>query len=329
METALVKRKIAVARLSVLSNTALVLLKLLVGALIGSVAVVSEALHSAADLLAALIALFAVRFSGRPADAKHPYGHEKMENISGAIEALLIFFAAGWIIYEAVRKLLHPTPLEAPVWGAAVMLVSCVVNIIVSRQLFAVGRESHSPALLADAWHLRTDVWTSAGVTAGLGLLWLGEHIWPGANLHWIDPVAALLVALLILKAAWELTWQSVVDLLDVSLPAEELDWIKHYVSSLQLPGRGMHDLRTRRAGQRRFIEFHLELDPRLSVDRSHAITEQLEAAIIARFPGAHITVHVEPCGPECDCHRTQAECPNSRRGPDAGQLSDHPPGHS
>src|SRR5512137_1693635 len=136
------KRKASVARLSVISNTTLVLLKLAVGLAIGSVSVISEAIHSGVDLLAAIIALFAVRISGKPADQHHPFGHGKVENVSGTVEALLIFIAASWIIYEAVKKLINPQPLEEVGWGVVVMLVSAIANIIVSKMLFKVGRET-------------------------------------------------------------------------------------------------------------------------------------------------------------------------------------------
>ena len=295
MELALQKEKVGVARLSVASNALLVLAKLAIGLAIGSVAVVSEALHSAADLAAALIAFFSVRISAKPADPGHSFGHEKFENISGVAEALLIFLAAGWIIYEAIRKLAHPEPLDHPVLGAGVMLGSALINIFVSRRLFHVGEKTDSVALIADAWHLRTDVWTSFGVMAGLAVVWFGGLFWPGLSLHWVDPVAALAVAVLILKAAWELTLHAARDLLDASLPAEERRWIEECIGGFGAPVRGMHDLRTRKAGRRRFVEFHLEIDPAVSVEDSHAVTERIEDAIRARFPHAHVTVHVEP----------------------------------
>lgn len=298
------KNKTSVALLSVISNSTLVLFKLIVGLSIGSVSVISEALHSGVDLIASVIAYFAVRVSGQPADERHPFGHEKVENFSGTIEALLIFVAAGWIIFEAIRRLIRPHPLEAVVWGVAVMLVSSVANIIVSHMLFKVGKATDSVALLADAWHLRTDVWTSAGVFAGLALLWAGQALLPGVSLHWIDPVAALLVALLIIKAAWELTLHSALDLLDVSLPAAERDWIAQYVEGLSTPVRGMHDLRTRKAGHRRFVEFHLEVDPQLSVEQSHDITERIEREIVQHFPHSMVTVHVEPRGEDEECSK-------------------------
>ena len=208
------KRKSSVALLSVASNTILVLLKLTVGIIIGSVSVISEAIHSSVDLLAALIALFAVRTSGKPADAEHPFGHGKVENISGTVEALLIFLAAGWIIFEAVKKLKDPEPLEEVGWGVAVMMVSSAANILVSKALFKVGKETDSVALQADAWHLRTDVYTSAGVMAGLAIIWIGRIVLPGTDLNWVDPVAAIGVALLIIKAAYQLTVESARDLL-------------------------------------------------------------------------------------------------------------------
>lgn len=293
-------RKAAVARLSVASNTTLVLLKLIVGLLIGSVSVISEAIHSGVDWLAAMIAWFAVRASGKPADHDHQFGHEKWENFSGMIEALLIFVAAGWIIFEAIKKLLHATPVEAPAWGVAIMLISCVINIYVSRQLFKVGKATTSAALLADAWHLATDVWTSAGVMAGLALMWLGHWLFPSVNLNWIDPVAAIMVALLIISAAWHLTLSSGRDLLDVSLPQDELDWIQNLLAAQVPRACGYHDLRTRKAGHRRFIELHLELPQGMSVAESHALTEIIENAIEQRYQHSHVTVHVEPCQREC-----------------------------
>lgn len=195
---------------------------MLVGLSIGSVAVISEAIHSAVDLLAALIALFAVHTSAKPADVDHPFGHGKVENISGALEALLIFLAAGWIIYEAVPKLTHPAGESIQVgWGILVMLFSSVVNMLISQRLFIVGKKTDSIALQSDAWHLRTDVYTSAGVMLGLSIIWLGGKLFPAIDLHWVDPLAALVVALLIIKAAWKLTSEAVRDLLDSRLPEE------------------------------------------------------------------------------------------------------------
>ena len=296
------REKIAVAWLSVISNTLLVLAKCAVGIAIGSVAIISEAIHSAVDLLAAFIALFAVRTSDKPADGDHPFGHGKVENISGAVEALLIFVAAGWIIYEAVHKLRHPgEEIFAAGWGVLVMFISSVVNIIVSQRLFSVGKRTDSIALQADGWHLRTDVYTSAGVMLGLAVIWLGGHLFTGIDLLWVDPLAAIIVALLIIKAAWRLTRDATRDLLDAGLPPEEEGWLRDYLARERPSVRGFHHLHTRKAGSVRFIEFHLLVDEEMSVKDSHGISEVMDGEIAEQFPGARVTVHIEPCDGLCD----------------------------
>lgn len=294
------RRKTRVALLSVISNSTLVLMKVVIGLTIGSVSIISEGIHSGVDLIAALIALFSVKTSGLPADKRHPFGHGKIENISGTIEALLIFLAAAWIIYEAVHKLMAPGELEAPSWGVAVMLISVVTNIFVSHMLFKVGKETDSVALQADAWHLRTDVFTSAGVMLGMAAIWLGPFVLPGVDLRWVDPVAAILVALLIFKAAYDLTLASAKDLMDVGLPVQEVAWIKDLIEGHRPQIHGFHQLRTRKAGHFRFIEFHLKVDPHLTVTASHDITEDLTEHIEEHFPHSSVMIHVEPCDGTC-----------------------------
>jgi cation diffusion facilitator family transporter len=293
--------KARVALLSVISNSLLVGLKLLVGLLIGSVSVISEAIHSGMDLLAAGLALFAVRAAGKPADEGHPYGHGKVENISGTVEALLIFVAAAWIAYEAIRKLLHPAPLADVGWGVGVMAMSAALNVVVSQALFIVGRRTDSVALEADAWHLRTDVWTSAGVTASLLVIWGTHRLAPDLDLEWLDPVAAILVALAIVRAAIRLTVQAARDLLDWSLPEYEEDWIREYLRSLKPTVCGFHRLRTRKAGSERFIDLHMLVDEDMHVYKAHDIAEEVEQHIREHLPGASVTVHVEPCAAKCD----------------------------
>jgi len=308
------KRKSSVALLSVISNTVLVILKLAVGLMIGSVSVISEAIHSGVDLLAALIALLAVKTAGKPADEDHPFGHYKAENISGTVEALLIFVAAVWIIFEAYKKLLNPEPMESPSWGVAVMLISSAANLFVSHRLFCVGKETDSVALQADAWHLRTDVYTSAGVMAGLAIIWMGEHLFPAVDLHWIDPLVAIFVALLIIKAAYKLTLESAQDLMDVCLPAEEEEDIRKHIMVFAPTVRGFHKLRTRKAGACRFVEFHVRVDAGMSVDESHRISDMIADAIKHHFPGTNVTIHIEPCNcalarPEsCGCLLSDAD---------------------
>ena len=302
MTAAATKEKTRAASWSVISNASLTVGKLAVGLLIGSVSVISEAIHSGVDLLAAVIAWFAVRSADKPADGHHPYGHGKFENVSGAVEALLIFVAAVWIIFEAIRKLLHPAEIQTVGWGVAIMTASSLVNIVVSGYLFRVGKKTDSQALLADAWHLRTDVYTSAGVLFGLAVIWAGERFYPDVDWHWVDPVAAIAVALLIIKAAYDLTRDSTRDLLDASLPPDEVRWIGEYVSAAGFPIRSFHSLRTRKAGPYRFLDFHVAVPGSMSVSESHDIASRIEAGIMQRFPGSSVTVHIEPCdGENCD----------------------------
>lgn len=293
------QKKERVAMLSVASNSFLVLFKVIVGFLIGSVSIMSEAIHSGVDLLAAIIAMFSVKTSSVPADSDHPFGHGKIENISGFVEALLIFIAAFWIIWEALKKLISSSAIEHAGWGVGVMLFSAVMNFIVSQKLFQVGKEADSIALQADAWHLRTDVYTSAGVMAGLGIIWIGHEFFSAHNINWIDPVAAICVAVLILHAAFKLTVNSMRDLMDVQLPPEEEGYIRNIISR-ETVIYGFHQLRTRKAGHIRFVEFHIKVNPQMSVHDSHSITRTLKKNIRCKFPESTITIHIEPCDGEC-----------------------------
>ena len=308
------KRKASAARLSVISNSTLVLLKLVIGTAIGSVSVISEAIHSGVDLLAAVIAWFAVRISGKPADRDHPFGHGKIENISGTVEALLIFLAACGIIFEAAKKLANPQLLEEPGLGVAVMLVSAVANIMVSRKLFSVGKETDSIALQADAWHLRTDVYTSAGVMVGLGIIWFGRFLFPEADLKLVDPLVAIGVALLIMKAAYKLTVESARGLMDVSLPPEEEEKIRKCIAAFAPTVRGFHRLRTRKSGSYRFVEFHARVASSMSINESHRITDMISLSIKECLPNTIVTIHIEPCNctlatdESCGCQLSEDE---------------------
>jgi cation diffusion facilitator family transporter len=294
------QHKTAVALLSIVSNSILVALKVITGLLTGSISIISEAVHSSMDLAASVIAFFAVRISAKRPDAEHPFGHGKVEDISALAEALLILIAAAWIILEAVHKLIEPKPIETIGWGLAVMAFSAIANIIVSNLLFMVGRKTESPALIADAWHLKTDVWTSAGVLSGLAIIWFGSLFWPGVDLSWIDPVAAILVALLILRAALKLTLDAIKDLIDTRPPANEITWLSGYFASWFPTVRSVHRVRTRKSGAARFIDLHVVVDPSMTVSESHSITEKMTAAIREKLRGADLTVHVEPCDGSC-----------------------------
>ncbi|MBI5743363.1 MAG: cation transporter [Elusimicrobia bacterium] len=301
-----------VVRLSIISNSALVVFKLIVGFAIGSVSVLSEAIHSGIDLVAAMIAYFAVRSAAQPADKDHHYGHGKFENISGFVEALLIFLAAAWIIFEAVDKLIHPRSIDMIGWGILVMGLSSFVNMAVSQMLFKIGNETDSIAIKADAWHLRTDVYTSMGVMGGLGLIWIIELLWTGHHVHWIDPLAAIAVALLIIKAAYDLTVQSLGDLLDVSLPKAENVRIGELIKA-QAGVISFKNLRTRKAGAHRFIEFDMLVDAAMSVETAHELADSVTGAVKAELRNAEITIHIEPCKP-CVPEACGANCSSAAK---------------
>ncbi len=299
MTDSMKKQVMRVATLSVVSNTILVVLKVIVGILIGSVSVISEAIHSGIDLVAALIAFFAVKESSKPADADHPYGHGKFENVSGTIEAVLIFIAAIWIIAEAIHKLRNPAAIEEPSWGIGVMLISSLVNLCVSQILFRVGKKANSIAIQADAWHLRTDVYTSAGVMFGLLVMWIGAKFFPALNMNWVDPVAAIFVALLIIISAYELTIHAAKDLFDVSLPVEEVTWVANMLRA-RSDIKSFHHVKTRKSGKDRFFEFHLAVEAQATVAEAHAMTDEVSEAIRNQYPESHITIHIEPCDDRC-----------------------------
>jgi cation diffusion facilitator family transporter len=282
-----VNSKVKIARLSILSNSFLIVIKLAVGLISGSVSIISEAIHSAMDLVAALIAFFSVRISDQPADTEHPYGHGKFENISGVIEAVLIFIAAIWIILESVKKLLHSEPVEALGLGSAVMLVSAIVNFIVSRKLYRVAKETDSIALEADALHLKTDVFTSLGVGVGLFLIWI-------TGKTFLDPIVAILVALFILRESYILLKNAYSPLLDTALSNDEIDIIKQYLVERNFT---YHDLKTRKAGQFRFAELHLEMPETLSLREVHDVCDEIENHLKKKIKNLDINIHVEPSG--------------------------------
>lgn len=289
------ERRVDAARVSVISNTALTLSKLVVGLLTGSISVISEALHSGLDLLAAILAYFGVSKAAQPADDRHRFGHGKYESLASLIEGLLILAASAVIVYAAVRRLLAPEHIIVlPLLGAAIMLVSMVVNIAVSSLLFRVARETESLALEADGWHLRTDVYTSAAVLVGLGLVWAGYRV----GWDWIDhadPLVAIGVAAYIVRAAIGIMTRSSAHLLDRALPLEEEEQIRRLLAEHYPQLSGYHELRTRRAGAQRHIDLHLELPPEMPVAEAHALCDHLERDINAVIPRAEVLIHVEP----------------------------------
>jgi cation diffusion facilitator family transporter len=279
-------KKVSVAKLSILSNTTLIIMKLAAGIISGSVSIISEAIHSSMDLIAAIIAYFSVKVSDNPPDSRHPYGHGKVENISGVIEALLIFVAAIWIIWEAVKKLTgESVELESIGVGSLVMLVSAIVNTIVSMRLYKVAKETNSVALEADALHLKTDVYTSLGVSAGLGLILL-------TGIEILDPIVAILVATFIIFESYQLLKRAFSPLLDTAWKDKEIEDLEKKLSQLEV---NYHELRTRVAGNYRFIDLHIQIPENVSVGDAHRYCDKIEEELTSLYTNLNVTIHVEP----------------------------------
>jgi cation diffusion facilitator family transporter len=287
--------KVKVARLSLLSNTILIIMKLIVGLVTGSVSIISEAIHSTMDLLAAIIAFFSVKISDKPADDDHPYGHGKIENVSGVIEALLIFVASVWIIAEAVKKIITPGEIESVGIGFIVMFISAAINFIVSKKLYKVAKQEDSIALEADALHLKADVYTSLGVGTGLFLIWI-------TGLNYLDPIVAILVAIFILKESFELLKTAFNPLLDIKLSDEEINMIKDNISKYSSVFCNYHDLKTRKSGRIRYIDLHLVFPENKSIKEAHDICDKIEHDIEQILKYSEVMIHLESSETECNC---------------------------
>jgi cation diffusion facilitator family transporter len=277
------------AAVSIVSNTALILLKVVAGVLTGSVAVLTEALHSGIDLLASLIAFFSVRRAEQPADAGHRYGHEKFENAAAAAEGVLILAGSAVIVFAAIRSLINGSQLDHLGVGIVVIAFASAVNLAVSSWLFRKGQEMASPALEGDAAHLRTDAYTSIGVLTGLGLVSV-------TGAEWLDPVVALLISVAIVVTGTRLTVGSLRVLVDEALPGDELTAIRESIEAFAPEGVvGYHQLRTRRAGARRYVDLHVQFRRGTSLEEAHRTAHTLQDAITARLNGADVLIHLEP----------------------------------
>lgn len=264
------------------------LLKALAYGLTGSVALLSDALESTVNVLAAFLAYTAIRIAARPPDENHPYGHSKAEYFSAVAEGVFIVLAAGLIAFEALPRLLHPRPLEGLGPGLGVSLLATGGNALLAFHLIRQGRALRSPALVADGQHILSDVLSSLGVVAGVGLAGL-TGLWA------LDPLLALLVAGQILYMGLGLIRGSVGGLMDEVLPEEELKAIEEVLRELPREALEVHDVRTRRAGHRAFLEFHLVVPGRMSVEEAHALCDRLEKRLKERVAGLEVVIHVEP----------------------------------
>lgn len=279
------KRKAAL--LSVFSNTILIIFKLMAGIFMGSISVISEAIHSSIDLLASFIAFFSIKEASKVEDKDHPFGHGKYENVSGFVEALLIFVAAAIIIYEAIKKIIEGAQIESTGAGIIVMLVSSAINLVISMMLLKIAKRTDSIALEADGMHLLTDVVTSFGVFIGLLIVRF-------TGLKIVDPITALFVAVLIIKASYDLTKKSMVDLLDGTLPQNEIDKITKIIAAYP-EVKNYHRLRARKNGQKREIDIHIRLDKDMPLTEAHDLCHSIKNDVLNVFKEAYIVIQLEP----------------------------------
>jgi len=282
-------RKTRAAAFSIASNSLLIALKIASGIITGSVAILTEAAHSSIDLLASIIAFFSLRKAAEPADASHPYGHAKMENLAAAIEGMLILVGAGVIVYESIHRLVKGAHVDTLGLGIAVIGVSALANFAVSGYLYRQARATDSPALAGDAAHLRTDAYTSLGVLAGLTLVAI-------TGVDALDSVTALAVAVAIVGAGVRLVTSSSRVLVDETLPASEMEAIRSIVERHE-GGEvlGFHALRARRAGSRRYVDMHVQFRDGTTLERAHELAHDLQSEIRSRLRGADVLIHLEP----------------------------------
>ncbi len=269
-------------------------LKVAVGILTDSISIWAQSVDSSLDIFAVVITFLTVGFSAKPADQEHPFGHGKVEDIAAGIQAVLLLGAASIIIYSATHRIIVGDGIQLTEAGIGVMLVSMVVSIFLSRHLFRVARKTDSIALEANANNIRGDVYSTAGVMIGLLLVRF-------TGLTIFDPILALVVSLLILRATYRVGRMAFSGLLDVRLPKAEEDEIISCIKEHTTQLAGFHAVRTRKAGNQRFIDLHLMLAKNTSVEEAHQMCDHLEKDIESRLPKSNVTIHVEPCNVECD----------------------------
>ena len=298
--TADTKKTIAAVS-SVVWSALLTVMKFIVGIITGSLGILSEALHSALDLLAALGSLFAVRIAARPADDEHPYGHGKVENLMALVETALLLGTAVWVVMEAAERLLSNNPealhVETSIWAFAVVIVSIVVDINRAAMLKRVAKETKSAALEADAAHFASDIWSSAAVLLGItGAACVG-FTEPGTVLHWLllraDVLASLGVVILILHICWELGMKAVNNLMDKS-DGEAAEKIRNLMKT-RMPAYPVTRMRVREVGLKVYAEIEVAVPRELHVDTAHEIADAIEELIAAAIPDAETMVHMQP----------------------------------
>lgn len=283
------------AKLSLIVVTALIILKVVVAVITGSISILAQAADSFLDLFAIIITLFAIGVAIKPADKEHPFGHGKVENIAAVVQAVLIFAAGGLIIYSAVRRIILGATIELTEAGMGVMLVSIIASLWLSRHLLKISKATDSVALEANARNIAADVYSAAGVLVGLVAI-----RFTGLNI--LDPIIALVVALFILKAGYDVMRKSFGGLVDVKLPEAEESIIRSCIMEHSGEMVAFHELRTRKAGSQRYIDLHLVMPKNASVEEAHRMCDHLEQDIETQLQhNTSVIIHVEPCSIECE----------------------------
>jgi cation diffusion facilitator family transporter len=281
--------KVRSAALSVVSNSTLILLKVVAGTITGSIAILTEAVHSMIDLVASAVAFVSVRKADEPADETHRYGHEKIENLAAAVEGVLILVGSTVIAFEAIRRLIRGGHVSSIPLGLAVVAFSVLANVVVSSVIARNARKTSSAALEGDAAHLRTDALSSGAVVVGLALVKITGD-------DWIDPAVALAVAASIVVTGVRLLSRSSRVLVDESLPIAEVAQIRDAIQTFGSRGVvGYHELRTRRAGARRYVDLHIQFRSGTSLEDAHRTAHELQQEIASRLAGADVLIHLEP----------------------------------
>ena len=290
-------------KLSLTVILGLVGLKIVVGVITGSLSILAQAIDSSLDLLAVAITFIAVMVAVKPADEEHPFGHGKSENLAAVVQAALILTAGGLIIYSAIRRILTGTTVALTETGIGVMVVSIIASILLSRHLLRVAKKEDSIALEANARNIAVDVYSAAAVLVGLVVMrFTGFSI--------LDPIIAFLVALFILKVAFDIFKKSFGGLMDVKLPEEEETLIRISITEHSAELVGFHKLRTRKSGNQRHVDLHMVMPSSASVEEAHRLADHLEQDIKEKLSYAHVTIHIEPCDGNCyQCHIPDISC--------------------
>jgi len=297
--------KAGASKLLIAAVVGLIVFKVLVSWLTGSISMLAQAADSLLDLFAGIITFSAIRIAAKPADAEHPYGHGKVEDVTGVVQGILIFIAGGLIIYSAIGRIREGVVIELVGAGIAVMVVSIVVSIFLSRHLLRVSRSTGSVALEANARNIAADVYSASAVLVGLAIVRF-------TRLYILDPVIAIGVAIYILKVALDTIRKPISGLLDENLPPSQQAVIEASLRKHSREVSGFHALRTRRAGSQSYIDLHLVMARDTSLEQAHQICDEIEAEIQSSLHEASVIIHAEPCNNECEqcsaiCSRRQA----------------------